>query len=103
MDHDDWHPEIVTINGVSYTRTDVAREIYATAPAIERSYTVSELVEMSGWPKSTINAAIRRGELIAVAPNGGERYRRVNESDWAMWQERMRTSTERSSSSAASH
>lgn len=96
---DVWHPEIITVNGVSYTRTDVARELYASIPCLERSYTVAELVKMTGWPKSTINAAIKRRELIAVAPNGGERYRRIRESDWVTWQEKLRASAARTESS----
>ena len=91
---DVWHPEIITVNGESYARTDVARELYSKVPALERTYTVAELVEKTGWPKSTINAAIRRGELIATAPNGGERYRRVRESDWVMWDAKMRAQSQ---------
>lgn len=95
---DIWHPEIITVNGVSYTRTDIARELYAAAPSLERTYTVAELVERTGWPKSTINAAIKRGELIAVAPNGGERYRRIKESDWSLWVAKLESQARQSAS-----
>lgn len=95
-EEDVWHPEIITVNGESYTRTDIARELYSSIPSLERTYTVAELSERTGWPKSTINAAIRRGELIAIAPNGGERYRRIRESDWDFFQEKMRTASSQS-------
>lgn len=88
-EEDMWHPEIITVNGESYTRTDVARKLYSRIPSLERTYSVAELVEMTGWPKSTINAAIRRHELTAIAPNGGERYRRIRESDWDFWLEKV--------------
>lgn len=50
--------------------------------ALERFYTVAELVEYTGFKKSAINAAIRAGRLKAVAPNGGTRYRMISESEW---------------------
>lgn len=49
---------------------------------LERWYTVRELVELTGFSKSAINAAIRSGRLVAKSPNGGTRYRMVSTSAW---------------------
>lgn len=49
---------------------------------LERWYTVAELVKLTGFKKSAINAAIRSGRLKAKAPNGGTRWRMVSESEW---------------------
>lgn len=59
---------------------------------LERWYTVSELVEQTGFKKSAIYAAIRRGELVAKSPNGGTRYRMVSESEWKRYVDSLPTS-----------
>lgn len=73
-------PSELVVNGVRYVRADECQRQGPTP--IERWYTVAELVEMSGFSKSEINAAIRDKRLDARAPNGGTRYRRVRESEW---------------------
>lgn len=76
-------PTTLVIDGVRYVREDATPSSY---PRLERSYTVSQICEMTGYSKSTVNAAIRRRELTAVAPNGGVRYRRIRESDFLAWE-----------------
>lgn len=73
-------PPELTVNGVRYVRADLieGRE----RPALERSYSVTELSEMSGFPKSTIYDNIRSGSLRAVMPNGTTKGLRVMRSAW---------------------
>lgn len=73
-------PPELTVNGVRYVRADLTEE--GTQPAIERSYSVTELSEMSGFPKSTIYDNIRSGSLRAVMPNGTTKGLRVMRSAW---------------------
>ena len=41
------------------------------APVIERSYSVPQVVKMTGIPATTIRVAIRAGELPAFSVTGG--------------------------------
>lgn len=91
-------PDVIDISGVTYIRADRIPEGIREEP-IERHYTVAELSDMSGFSKSEINAAIRRGEMEAVYPNGGTRYRRIAHSEFIRWK---RAKTSRASSSARS-
>lgn len=72
-------PPELNVNGVIYVRADLIEE---KKPAIERSYSVSELSELSGFPKSTIYDNIKSGSLKAVMPNGTTKGMRVMESAW---------------------
>ena len=72
-------PPELNVNGVTYVRADLIEE---RRPAIERSYSVSELSELSGFPKSTIYDNIRSGSLRAVMPNGTTKGMRVMGSAW---------------------
>ena len=72
-------PPELTVNGVRYVRADLIEE---RKPALERSYSVTELSEMSGFPKSTIYDNIRSGSLRAVMPNGTTKGLRVMRSAW---------------------
>ena len=76
-------PTTLVIDGVRYVREDA---VDTPPKRVERTYTVSQICEMTGYSKSTVNAAIRRRELTAVAPNGGVRYRRIKESDFLAWE-----------------
>lgn len=75
-------PESIWVSEVEYIRKDIAERSSNSTSTIERWYTVAELALMTGFSKSEINAAIRRGLLEAHAPNGGTRYRKVRESEW---------------------
>lgn len=75
-------PERIVAFETEYIRSDIAGSSSTSASTIERWYTVAELATMTGFSKSEINAAIRRGLLEAHAPNGGTRYRKVRESEW---------------------
>lgn len=75
-------PATVDFGGVTYVRADLIRE--GTA-GIERSYSVSELSDMSGFPASTIYDNIRKGSLSAVMPNGTTKGMRVMQSRWDEW------------------
>jgi len=77
-------PAELDICGVTYVRADRIPE-RTRGTAIERHYLVSELVKMSGFSKSTLERAIQNGELTAVCPNGGVRYRRIPESSYLRW------------------
>lgn len=48
--------------------------------AIERRYTISELSEMSGIPKRTLQRAAQRGWLQTDKPNGSSRGQRATEA-----------------------
>ena len=61
---------------------------------LERWYTVSELVEQTGFKRSRIYAAIREGKLVAKSPNGGTRYRMIGESEWQRYIDSLPTSDE---------
>ena len=52
---------------------------------MERYYSVREICERTGFPRSTIYRAIKEGELPALRPNGTSRGQRVSESDWEAW------------------
>lgn len=82
-------PTSLTINGVRYLREDVVLS-ESPSPLLEPYYTVSQICEMTGFSKSSINAAIRRHEMTAVPPNGGKRYRRVSKSDFEAWVSKRR-------------
>ena len=49
---------------------------------IERSYSITELSELSGFPVSTLYDNVRRGDLKAVMPNGTTKGMRVLGSEW---------------------
>lgn len=57
-------------------------ESHTQDPTLERWYTVPELSELTGFKKSTLYTAIRAGRLVAKAPNGGKRWKRVSETEW---------------------
>lgn len=63
------------MNGVVYVRE-------GTRSAVEPSYSVTELSELSGFPTSTIYDNIRRHNLSAVMPNGTTKGMRVLDSEW---------------------
>lgn len=47
----------------------------------ERSYTISELSEMTGVPRPTLDKAVQTGRLEAFLLPGFERGKRVSESE----------------------
>ena len=56
-----------------------------TAPVIERSYSVPQVVKMTGIPATTIRVAIRAGELPAFSVTGGPHGTRVRHSELEAW------------------
>ena len=72
-------PKTIDFGGVTYVRADLIPE---RALGIERSYSVSELSDMTGFPRSTIYDNIRHGSLKAVMPNGTTKGMRVMRSQW---------------------
>lgn len=56
-----------------------------TAPVIERSYSVPQVVKMTGIPATTIRVAIRAGELPAFSVTGGPHGTRVRHSALEAW------------------
>lgn len=75
-------PESIVVGGVAYWREDVARAAFAVSPTIERWYSVRELSEMSGIPKSRIYRAMGSGDLEYRLPSGCMNGRRVSASAW---------------------
>jgi hypothetical protein len=80
-------PPTIELGDTVYVRKDLAGK--PQEMSLERWYTVRELSDITGWPKNTLLAAIRRHELTAKAPNGGVRYRRVKWADYLDWMGRM--------------
>ena len=74
-------PERLNVNGCEYIRADVALAA-GRRPAVERTYSVAELAEMSGIGRGALYAAIRGGRLRAVVPNGVSRGKRVTQGEW---------------------
>lgn len=75
-------PAELTVNGELYIREDVARKRFSSAPAMERWYKVSELVELTGFSQSSIYRAMESGRLGYKCPNGSTSGRRVSEGEW---------------------
>lgn len=78
-------PDTLDVGGVKYVRADRIQE---RTVALERSFSVSELSDMTGFPKSTIYDNIRSGSLRAVMPNGTTKGMRVMGSWWEDFIER---------------
>lgn len=72
-------PPVLMVNGVRYVREDTLREPMGP---LERSFSVRELSKRTGFPESTLYDNIRRGELLAVTPNGTTKGMRVMEGEW---------------------
>lgn len=70
-----WVKDRIVLDGVVYVREGLSS-------AIEPSYTVTELSELSGFPASTIYSNIKRHELSAVMPNGTTKGMRILDSEW---------------------
>lgn len=79
-------PERLTVNGVEYVREDAIPK--QPPRALERSYTVQEIEDLTGVNYQTVYRAVRSGRLRAVYPNGSTRGMRIMESDYLDW---MRT------------
>lgn len=73
-------PLRLMVDGVAYIREDA---VPRSASAVEPSYSVRELSERSGFPASTLYDNVRRGDLVAVMPNGTTKGMRILESDWS--------------------
>lgn len=54
----------------------------AEPPAIERWFSVKELVKSSGFSRSSIYRAMDSGRLAYKCPNGSNSGRRVEQSEW---------------------
>jgi len=74
-------PDELDVNGVRYLRADLAR----AEPEVERTLSIGEASEATGFPRDVIYAAIKRGELPAVMPNGTLRGARIRVSALARW------------------
>jgi len=69
-------PDELDVNGVRYLRADLAR----AEPEVERTLSIGEASEATGFPRDVIYAATKRGELPAVMPNGTLRGARIRVS-----------------------
>ena len=78
-------PDSITLDGCEYVRADVAELAVRSEPTIERTYSVAELAELTGWSESTLYRAVGTGQLVAVMPNGTTRGMRVRASDYERW------------------
>jgi len=78
------HDGRMTIDGALWLREDVARAEFG-APTIPPTVSIAEASEATGFPRDVIYAAIKRGELPAVMPNGTLRGARIRVSALARW------------------
>lgn len=74
-------PREIEAFGTTYVRVD-AIEGRIREP-IERWYSVAELVELSGFSRSSIYRAMEDGRLAYRCPNGSDVGRRVSHSEWS--------------------
>lgn len=81
-------PKTMTIDGVTYVREDSI--VSGMANPFEESYSIAELVELTGFKRRTIYSFIEDGELVAIRPHGGGRGMRVMRSDWDAFVEARR-------------